>query len=49
MRRRPPLLGEHNDELLQELGFTVDEIDGFRAGGAIPHIWEGATLSGGGG
>ena len=35
--RRAPDLGEHNDELLKELGFTNGEIDGFRASGAIPH------------
>ena len=35
--RRAPEIGEHNDELLKELGFSSDEIDGFRSGGAIPH------------
>jgi crotonobetainyl-CoA:carnitine CoA-transferase CaiB-like acyl-CoA transferase len=33
--RRPPLLGEHNDELLGELGFSAAEIDGLRAANAI--------------
>jgi crotonobetainyl-CoA:carnitine CoA-transferase CaiB-like acyl-CoA transferase len=33
---RAPQLGEHNDEILAELGFSTDEIDEFRAGGAIP-------------
>jgi crotonobetainyl-CoA:carnitine CoA-transferase CaiB-like acyl-CoA transferase len=33
---RAPELGEHNDEILAELGFSTDEIDGLRAGGAIP-------------
>jgi crotonobetainyl-CoA:carnitine CoA-transferase CaiB-like acyl-CoA transferase len=37
--RRAPDLGEHNDELLKELGFGPDEVDGFRASGAIPHVW----------
>jgi crotonobetainyl-CoA:carnitine CoA-transferase CaiB-like acyl-CoA transferase len=37
--RRGPELGEHNDELLKELGFSGDEIDGFRASGAVPHAW----------
>jgi formyl-CoA transferase len=32
---RAPQLGEHNDEILTELGFSIDEIDEFRAGGAI--------------
>jgi crotonobetainyl-CoA:carnitine CoA-transferase CaiB-like acyl-CoA transferase len=35
--RRAPEIGEHNDELLKELGFSEDEIDGFRSTGAIPH------------
>ena len=46
--RRAPELGEHNDELLKELGFGTDEIDSFRASGAIPHVWhEPATPAGG--
>src|ERR1700740_66258 len=35
--RRAPAVGEHNDELLKELGFSSDEITHFRASGAIPH------------
>ena len=35
--RRAPDIGEHNEEVLKQLGFTGDEIDGQRAGGAIPH------------
>src|SRR6266699_466171 len=35
--RRAPEVGEHNDELLQELGFSSDEIAQFRTGGTIPH------------
>ena len=35
--RRAPEIGEHNDELLQELGFSSDEIAEFRTGGVIPH------------
>jgi formyl-CoA transferase len=35
--RRAPEIGEHNDELLNELGFTLEDIDSFRASGAIPH------------
>jgi hypothetical protein len=45
--RRAPELGEHNDELLKELGFGPDEIDGFRASGAIPHVWHEAGVQGG--
>ncbi|HST10877.1 MAG TPA: CoA transferase [Terriglobales bacterium] len=37
--RRAPDLGEHNEELLKQLGFTSDEIDGLRASGTIPHVW----------
>jgi formyl-CoA transferase len=37
--RRAPELGEHNDEVLKQLGFSDDEIDGLRASGAIPHVW----------
>ncbi len=28
--RRPPLLSEHTDDILHELGFTTDDIKGFR-------------------
>src|SRR6201995_2126036 len=35
--RRAPGIGEHNDEVLNELGFTSDEIAGLRASGAAPH------------
>jgi formyl-CoA transferase len=34
--RRAPDLGEHTDSVLEELGFTEQEVDGLRAGGAIP-------------
>ncbi len=47
--KRAPELGEHNDEVLQQLGFDADEIDGLRASGAMPHVWhlEAATTGGG--
>ena len=35
--RRAPDLGQHNEEVLKQLGFTGREIDDLRAGGAIPH------------
>jgi crotonobetainyl-CoA:carnitine CoA-transferase CaiB-like acyl-CoA transferase len=35
IRRRPPRLGEHTDEVLTELRFTEDEIAAFRSAGAI--------------
>ena len=34
--KRGPELGEHNEQVLAELGFTPAQIDGLRAGGAIP-------------
>src|SRR5438552_6688102 len=33
---RAPKIGEHNEEVLRQLGFSASEIDGLRAGGAIP-------------
>ena len=45
--RRAPAVGEHNDELLQELGFSSDEIAQFRTGGAIPHAAHGTEVLGG--
>src|SRR6185437_12030518 len=33
--KRAPNLGEHNDEVLKELGFGTNEIDSLRANGAI--------------
>jgi formyl-CoA transferase len=34
--RRAPELGEHNEQVLKELGFTAAEVAGLRSGGAIP-------------
>jgi crotonobetainyl-CoA:carnitine CoA-transferase CaiB-like acyl-CoA transferase len=34
--RRAPGIGEHNEEVLKELGFTTEDIVGFRASGTIP-------------
>jgi len=45
--RRAPEIGEHNDELLKELGFSSGEIAGFRANGAIPHAAHEAEVLGG--
>src|SRR6201982_1306458 len=36
--RRAPRIGEHNDEVLKELGFTSDEIAAMRVIGTIPHV-----------
>jgi formyl-CoA transferase len=33
--KRAPELGEHNDEVLNELGFDANEIERLRAGGVI--------------
>ena len=35
VRHRPPMLGEHTDDVLSELGFTVEEIEVLRESGAI--------------
>ena len=35
VRRAPPLLGEHTDEVLRELGYEVDDIKKLRADGAV--------------
>lgn len=34
--RRAPALGEHNDEILSQLGFSATDIERLRASGAIP-------------
>jgi crotonobetainyl-CoA:carnitine CoA-transferase CaiB-like acyl-CoA transferase len=34
--KRAPELGEHNDEILKDLGFDAKTIDGLRASGAVP-------------
>jgi len=34
--RRAPEIGEHNEEVLTELGFDAKQIEGLRASGAIP-------------
>ncbi len=34
--KRAPRIGEHNEEVLQELGFSAAEIDTLRASGAVP-------------
>ena len=38
--RRAPELGEHNDEILKDLGFVAQAIDSLRASGAIPKAKE---------
>ena len=34
--RRAPDLGEHNDEILKQLGFSANEIEGLHASGTVP-------------
>jgi formyl-CoA transferase len=41
--RRAPDIGEHNAEVLRQLGFNAAEIDGLRASGAIPKAKERAA------
>jgi formyl-CoA transferase len=43
--KRAPELGEHNEEVLSELGFDAKEIEALRASGAVPAVRhsEGAT------
>jgi crotonobetainyl-CoA:carnitine CoA-transferase CaiB-like acyl-CoA transferase len=38
--RRAPELGEHNDEILKDLGFDANTIDSLRASGAVPKTKE---------
>ncbi len=35
--KRAPEIGEHNDEVLKQLGFSAGEINGLRAAGAVPN------------
>jgi formyl-CoA transferase len=46
---RAPELGEHNDEVLQQLGFDGDQVDELRASGAIPPVGHPEKLAAGGG
>jgi crotonobetainyl-CoA:carnitine CoA-transferase CaiB-like acyl-CoA transferase len=41
--RRAPALGEHNEQVLKQLGFNTTEIDDLRASGAIPKAKERAA------
>jgi crotonobetainyl-CoA:carnitine CoA-transferase CaiB-like acyl-CoA transferase len=41
--RRAPDIGEHNEEVLRQLGFDATEIDGLRASGAVPKAKERAA------
>ena len=41
--KRGPKIGEHNEEVLRQLGFSATEIDGLRENGAIPKAKEHAA------
>jgi len=41
--RRGPEIGEHNEQILKELGFDTKAIEGFRSSGAIPELWRSET------
>ena len=43
--KRAPEIGEHNEEILEQLGFDAKEIDGLRASGAIPGTTEGGQVT----
>jgi len=45
--RRAPRIGEHNDEVLKELGFTNADIAGLRANGAVPQVAHLESTAGG--
>jgi formyl-CoA transferase len=36
--KRAPEIGEHNEEILEQLGFSATEIEGFRASRTIPGV-----------
>src|ERR1700757_2125642 len=41
--KRDPELGEHNEEILKQLGFSASDIDGLHASGAVPNAKERAA------
>jgi formyl-CoA transferase len=47
--RRAPEIGEHNEEILEQLGFSPTEIEGFRASRAIPGVKHPEAVTTGGG
>jgi formyl-CoA transferase len=44
--RRAPSLGEHNEEVLAQLGFSATEIDALQASGAVPKAAQHAVAAG---
>jgi crotonobetainyl-CoA:carnitine CoA-transferase CaiB-like acyl-CoA transferase len=47
--KRAPALGEHNEQVLEQLGFNATEIEGFRASRAIPGVKHPEVVTTGGG
>jgi formyl-CoA transferase len=43
--KRAPELGEHNEQILEQLGFSATEIDGLHASGAVPKTKERALTA----
>src|SRR6185369_16243419 len=43
--KRAPSIGEHNEEVLKELGFDTTEIDALHASGAVPKAAEHAAAA----
>ena len=46
--KRAPELGEHNEEILEQLGFSAGEIEGFRASRTIPGVKQPEAVTTGG-
>jgi formyl-CoA transferase len=43
--KRAPEIGEHNEQILKELGFDPKAIEGLRASGAVPELRRAETAS----
>ena len=47
--KRAPALGEHNEEILKQLGFNAAEIEGFRTSHAMSGVKHPEAVTTGGG